>query len=151
MWYNIWMFNASLHYSSFWTYIYVTSTIYQFHVSIEKTIVLYQRRVLLANNNGRNWTVRQIPLSHGHTGLYDAIRRLTMGKFRWSRTIGGKSCVIVRRRTTSQPSGVIARCRGSVCDVQKPGWNSKHRRVSWDLARSYEVTRRCTTSPHNIN
>ena len=60
-----------------------------------------------------------------------------------SRTIGGESCVIVRRCTTSQPSGVS--------DVQKPGYDSKHRRVSQDnLARSYEVTRRCTTSPHNI-
>ena len=80
------------------------------------------------------------------------LRRLTMGKFRWSRAIGGESCVIVRRCTTSQPSGVIARCIGSFCDVQKPGCDSRHRRVSYDnLTRSDEVTRRCTTSPHNIN
>ena len=39
---------------------------------------------------------------------------------------GGESCC---NHATSQPSGVIARCIGSFCDVQKPGCDSKHRRI----------------------
>ena len=82
--------------------------------------------------------INYLPTYLHHTTTYDGI--------------GGESCVIVRRCTTSQPSGVIARCLGSFCDVHKPGCDSKHRRVSYDnLARSYEATRRCTTSNHNIN
>ena len=73
-----------------------------------KIKVLRQSLIRLFTAHSR--FLNRVLLSHNHTSLYDAIR-LTMGKFRWSRTIGGW---IMCNRATSHDT---VRRRGSSHDI----------------------------------
>ncbi len=54
----------------------------------------------------------------------------------------GESCVIVRRCTTSQPSGVLAQCLGGFWSCSKTGCDSRYCTVTYDYrATSYNVVR----------
>ena len=82
---------------------------------------------------------------------YDHLRWVILG---WSRTIGGKSCHVARRCTTSQSSGPISRCLGSFwscskicCDSRSCGISKYYRAMSYDV--TYDIVRRRGSS-HDI-
>ena len=60
-------------------------------VQLEKRGVLGAGQVKKGGSLPRHIPILNIYVSTPPPGLYHAIRRLTMGKFRWSWTIGGES------------------------------------------------------------